>query len=203
MEPGIRTRLTNLLAMVAAPEKYDKNVKLKFPFEFYLKKTLEFVKNIKVTAPAIVEALSNSGPNDIVLIQNILNTQQGQTQVPIDPLLLSAIGTYANECADEIIKTQQDTACYEIGGSQYESNITSFYEDSINALNHASIPYIASNASPRVYIPINQCYNNVLCASFDVSIVVPNFGTYVIHFTMFIKQTTIDLVATKSALLPN
>lgn len=203
MEPGIRTRLTNLLTMVAAPEKYDKNVKLKFPLEFYLKKVLEYVKNIKVTAPAIIEALENSDVEDFTQIQEILETYVGQFHVGIAPILLEAIGTYANECANTIITTQQDNAFYTIGGSEYEAVISSLYYSCINALVHSTTPYITQSDQPYTFIPINSCYNNTLCASFDVVVSAPNFGSYVIHFSMFIQPTYITICATKLGVNPD
>lgn len=196
MEPGIRTRLTNLLAMVAAPEKYDKNVKLKFPFEFYLKKTLEFVKNIKVTASTIAEALENADPTDVTLIQDALNTAQGFVGVPIDLTLLNAIGTYANVCVNTLVTTQAEFAFHEIGGEQYEYAIKDLYNACIHQLNTGIIPYIAAATPPYTFLPINTCYNNDLSSSFDVCVYEP--PVLVFHFSMHISDSIILLVATKT-----
>jgi hypothetical protein len=199
VEPGIRTRLTNLLAMVAAPEKYDKNVKLKFPFEFYLKKTLEFVKNIKVTAPAIVDALDDADPNDITLIQNLLYTQQGQIDVNIDTALLNAIGTYVNQCANIIINGPDDTVIQTLNSLEYRDNINKLHSTCINSLRHNTIPCITSAGDVFSLIPIPNCYNDVLCASLDVFVVFPNVNAHALHYSLFITATSITFVATKLA----
>lgn len=200
MEPGIRTRLTNLLAMIAAPDKYDKNVKLKFPFEFYLKKVLEYVKNMKITASDIGNALTNADVGELTDIQDLLKTYEGNVIVPIDIMLLSAIGSYADNCANTIITEQKDTAFAVINDAMYEISIKNLYENCILALNKNVTPYIAESSEPYTFIPINQCYNGVLCASFDVNIGVPQIGTIAIHFAMFIQSSSISLCAAKLGL---